>query len=48
MKEVVASVLGYSANLGYSLSFSQKMEYKDNTVFTVSDSDGVINLIHLK
>ncbi|WHH59720.1 hypothetical protein [Petroclostridium sp. X23] len=47
-KKVVASVLGYSANLGYSLSFSQKIEFNDNAVFTASNSDGVINLIHAK
>lgn len=47
-KQVVASVLGYSQNLGYRLDFSSKVEFAENAVFKVETSDGIVELTYIK
>lgn len=47
-KQVVASVLGYSENLGYRLDFPSKVEFTENAVFNVSISDGIVELVYTK
>lgn len=47
-EKVVASVLGYSKNLGYRLDFSSKVEFDENAVFNVKMSDGVVELTYTK
>ena len=50
--KVVASILGYAANLGYSIDFSlkdeQKVSFEENARFNVTNKDGVITLTYVK
>ncbi|WP_249030205.1 hypothetical protein [Tannockella kyphosi] len=46
--KVVASVLGYSSNLGYSIDFTEKITYAENAQFSVINSDDVITLSYTK
>ena len=47
-KKVVASILGYSENLGYCLDFSSKVTFAENAQFNVTIFDGVVMLAYTK
>lgn len=46
--KVVASILGYSKSLGYSLDFVSKVTFSENAKFNVAVSDDVVILTHSK
>lgn len=50
--KVVASVLGYSSNLGYNIDFTSKdiwkITFAENAQFTVSENEGTIILHYAK
>lgn len=41
---VVASVLDYDSNLGYSIDFNSKITYAQNARFAVTRTNGIVNL----
>ena len=47
-KEVVASVLGYSSNLGYSIQFPSEITFKQDAIFDVTNTNGIISLSYNK
>ena len=47
-KKVVASILGYSKNLGYCLAFANKISFDENAQFNVTISDGVVKLMKVE
>ena len=46
--KVVASILGYGRNLGYRIDFPNKVEYKENAQFNVTNVEDVITLAYAK
>lgn len=46
-KKVVASILGYSTNLGYRLDFPSKVTFSENAQFNVSSIDNIVTLEYL-
>ena len=47
-EKVVASILGYSANLGYRLDFPSKVTFAENAQFNVSISNKIVTLEYAK
>ena len=47
-KDVVASVLGYSSNLGYSIQFPSRITFEEDATFDVTIKDGIKSLIYNK
>lgn len=47
-EKVVASILGYSENLGYRLDFPSKVTFSENAQFNVTTSDGIVILTYTK
>nr|WP_312580094.1 hypothetical protein [Sedimentibacter sp.] len=47
-KKVVASILGYSENLGYRIDFPSKVTFTENAQFNVTISDGVVILTYIE
>lgn len=41
---VVASILGYSNNLGYNIAFTSQVTFAENVQFNVSRTDGITTL----
>ena len=46
-EKVVASILGYSTNLGYRLDFPSKVTFVENAQFKVSIIDNIVTLKYL-
>lgn len=46
-EKVMASILGYSKNLGYSLDFPSKVTFVENAQFNVSIIDNIVKLEYL-
>ncbi len=46
--KVVSSVLGYESALGYSINFTGKIKYIDNTVFSAERNADMVILTHEK
>ncbi len=50
--KVVASILGYSSNLGYSIDFTSKegwqVAFAENAQFDVIKADGIVTLTYSK
>lgn len=46
-KKVVASILGYSTNLGYRLDFPSKVTFEENAEFNVKILNDIVTLEHL-
>lgn len=46
-EKVVASILGYSTNLGYRLDFPSKVSFAENAQFNVSIIDNIVRLEYL-
>ena len=44
LESVVASILGYSTDLGYRLDFPSKVTFAENAQFNVSISDEIVIL----
>jgi len=47
-EKVVASILGYSKNVGYRLDFPSKVTYTQNAQFNVTTSEGIVILTYIK
>lgn len=47
-EKVVASILGYSTNLGYRLDFPVKVTFSENAQFNVSIADEIVTLEYAK
>lgn len=46
-EKVVASILGYSTNLGYRLDFPLKITFSENAQFNVSIIDNIVTLEYI-
>lgn len=46
-EKVVASILGYSTNLGYRLDFPLKITFSENAKFNVSIIDNIVTLEYI-
>ncbi|MFA9423240.1 MAG: hypothetical protein ACERLG_06665, partial [Sedimentibacter sp.] len=43
-EKVVASILGYSENLGYRIDFTDRVSYSDNSIFNIDKNNDVVIL----